>query len=462
MGARYWRISAIQTPGGALSVGALVLSDGTTDYAASVTSGDLTAGFRIEFDLAVSVAVTTLKLTAVTASGFPVSCLLESSADGILWNAIGGLIEAIVYPGDGAVKTIVVGDKYFSKTVLLLHGNGVNGSTLVVDSSSSAKTVTAHGTARISTDQSEYNGSSIVFDADGAYLSVPNDASLQFGTDAFTIEIDALLLSLSDTGTFVCRISGTYGIAYEWAFQIVNSTTLRFYIGARGVSSAVRDFTIPAISLGTWTTFSVGRDVKGVLRAGANGQLSANTYVNTEDLVGNLPLTVGVTDVGGVLYNPLRAHVAEIRLTKGVVRYTANYVVHTQPHLHATTGVVEPAVTTLGAPSGVVHLTSADLQDTVSACVASGVVTLDQLDGGYWRIVGTVAEKALPNNTPLQRRVVLIDERSHRVIRETWSDAAGNYAFNDISGGRTYTVLTYDHTGLYRAVIADNLSPTLP
>jgi hypothetical protein len=199
-----------------------------------------------------------------------------------------------------------------------------------------------------------------------------------------------------------------------------------------------------------------------VLRAAANGQMSATTYTSTENLVGDLPLFVGVANIGGVLYNRLNANVAEIRITNSLVRYFGNYAVHTQPHLHATVGVVDPAVTTLGAPSGVVHLTSADFQDAGLSAVDSGVVSLDQLDGGYWRIVATVAEKALPNNTPLQRRVVLIDERSHRVIRETWSDAAGNYAFNDISGARTYTVLAYDHTGLYGAVIADNLSPTMP
>ena len=62
---------------------------------------------------------------------------------------------------------------------------------------------------------------------------------------------------------------------------------------------------------------------------------------------------------------------------------------------------------------------------------------------------------------PVARRVILIEERSGRVIRETWSDATtGVYSFPNIMGGRKYTVVSYDHTGFYRAVIADNLEPT--
>jgi len=47
---------------------------------------------------------------------------------------------------------------------LLLHGDGVNNSTTIIDSSSVPKTVTALGDARISTAQSKFGVSSIFFD----------------------------------------------------------------------------------------------------------------------------------------------------------------------------------------------------------------------------------------------------------------------------------------------------------
>ncbi len=81
-------------------------------------------------------------------------------------------------------------------------------------------------------------------------------------------------------------------------------------------------------------------------------------------------------------------------------------------------------------------------------------------DVGAFRMAGTVTSLGSPNQ-PLRRRVNLIDELTGRIIRETWSDATtGAYSFDSIAGGRLYTVISYDHTGLFRAVIADKLTPT--
>ncbi|MBL0422573.1 hypothetical protein JI739_19670 [Ramlibacter sp. AW1] len=76
------------------------------------------------------------------------------------------------------------------------------------------------------------------------------------------------------------------------------------------------------------------------------------------------------------------------------------------------------------------------------------------------RITGTVKEKASPVNAPVVRKVVLIDQASQRVLRTAWSDGAGNYVFDQVNPERLYTVVSYDHTGAYRAVIADSLKPT--
>lgn len=82
----------------------------------------------------------------------------------------------------------------------------------------------------------------------------------------------------------------------------------------------------------------------------------------------------------------------------------------------------------------------------------------DLEDGGQYRIVGTVKVKGSPN-VPVHRRVVLINERSRRIVRETWSDpVTGAYAFEGIRGDVAYTTLAYDYTGNYRGVLADNLT----
>lgn len=68
------------------------------------------------------------------------------------------------------------------------------------------------------------------------------------------------------------------------------------------------------------------------------------------------------------------------------------------------------------------------------------------------RIQGVVADE------PLRRRVLLIDEATFTVVRETWSDAVtGAYAFEHIDARPQYLVIAFDHEERHRAVVADNL-----
>ena len=79
-------------------------------------------------------------------------------------------------------------DEEFDKVSLLLHGDGTNGSTTIIDSSSSPKAVTAVGDAQISTAQSKFGGASIAFDGAGDWLTTPASNNFAFGIGDFTIE----------------------------------------------------------------------------------------------------------------------------------------------------------------------------------------------------------------------------------------------------------------------------------
>ena len=79
---------------------------------------------------------------------------------------------------------------------------------------------------------------------------------------------------------------------------------------------------------------------------------------------------------------------------------------------------------------------------------------------GDHRIAGTVKHrvKGVIADEPLQRRVLLIDQATYVVVRETWSDAStGAYSFDHIDPVPRYLVIAFDHTRQHRAVIADNL-----
>lgn len=87
-------------------------------------------------------------------------------------------------------------------------------------------------------------------------------------------------------------------------------------------------------------------------------------------------------------------------------------------------------------------------------------VMADAYDSGKYRITGTTKRKGTPDS-PTRVRVCLFDQLSKRLARETWSDAAtGAYAFTCLRSG-TYFVVSFDHTGAFNAVIADNVASEL-
>ena len=96
-----------------------------------------------------------------------------------------------------------------------------------------------------------------------------------------------------------------------------------------------------------------------------------------------------------------------------------------------------------------------------SATLQNGLRTNSaQYSPGNGRLANKVEIKAFPSNTPAGRRVVLHRHTDGKPVAETWSDATtGSYAFENIDEKQKYYVVAFDHTGSYRAVIADNLTP---
>lgn len=80
--------------------------------------------------------------------------------------------------------------------------------------------------------------------------------------------------------------------------------------------------------------------------------------------------------------------------------------------------------------------------------------------GPYSTPVGSTKNVGTPN-TPVRRRVVLIDQPTLLPVREMWSDpVTGAYQFQRLSAG-TYFVASFDHTGEYNGeIMTDVVLPT--
>ena len=122
------------------------------------------------------------------------------------------------------------------------------------------------------------------------------------------------------------------------------------------------------------------------------------------------------------------------------------------PASHTTASLLPGSLLrTTQATAGAAHV---DVAWRMEMRVVAGAVA-----GARGRIAGTVKVKGAPDY-PVSRRVRLYRDADGALVGETWSDAAtGAYAFDGINRSMAYSVLSYDHTHSFRAVVADNLTP---
>lgn len=71
---------------------------------------------------------------------------------------------------------------------LLLHGDGSNGSTTIIDSGPLGKTFTANGNAQLSTGAPKFGTASMLFDGTGDYVTTPDSADFVLGSDDWTMD----------------------------------------------------------------------------------------------------------------------------------------------------------------------------------------------------------------------------------------------------------------------------------
>ena len=236
-------------------------------------------------------------------------------------------MSPIYVPGKLVLKKDpVLAEPHYNNVTLLLHGNGTNGSTTITDSSPSPKTVTAVGDAQISTAQSKFGGASIAFDGNGDYLTVPYNSGFQIGSGSFTVE-------------FFFRLAANSTPSYGQSFVTVrnsgvsNGWSVSHYLGQISCAIAGQGSGLQgSIVLNTWQYAALTYD-------GTNGRLF---------LDGTLLSTFAATPVDNtnalvVCNEPTfdnnrssNCFIDELRITKGVARYTANFTTPAAPFPEAT------------------------------------------------------------------------------------------------------------------------------
>jgi len=292
--------------------------------------------------------------------------------------------------------------------------------------------------------------------ADFTYIAGGNSSGMTYTSTAFNVT-NASTFSL-EFWFYPRTISATYQQNLV-AIGDRNATGVCIYTNTDGtiICFAQGSLTITGsvVALNTWHHIAL---------CFSNGALALFVdgikYSNTSTLI---TVTTSILRVGRLTgFDCIDGKIAGIRFTSGVLRYTANFTPPTAA-FPETNGVVidflaVDAYTNRARSLNTPILFNSQTAQTFGAyTVMTNVIFADTQDGGLGMISGTVKEKHVPSNLPLHRKVWLVEQRSQRVIRETWSDeTTGNYSFTGIKIGPLYTVIAFDYTGAYRAVISDS------
>jgi len=218
------------------------------------------------------------------------------------------------------------GDVHFPKVKLLLPFNGSNGATSTTDSSNSNNSVTFVGTAQISTAQSKFGSSSMLFDGDSDYLTVTNSSFSTFNASGatFTIEFWVYFNSISGQQDFVMNYANSSG------GLVIRKNNSGNVLGVN-LSGDGADITgTTALSAGQWYHIALSGS-SGSYKLFLNGTQEGSTYTGALG-AGSSTYQIGAFYWSGTLYGPLNGYLDDMRFTAGLARYTSNFTPPTTAH----------------------------------------------------------------------------------------------------------------------------------
>lgn len=421
------------------------------------------SGFFLAWDFGAAVDVDGLRLgSGASANTCPRGVTAQWSDDGQSWVTL-SITLAIKYPGAFSMTAPVTStdvDDFASSVTLKLQCDGANNSITFQDGSPLPIPVTPLNGARISNAVVRNDGAALLLES-GGVLSVAHAPGLNLVEGDFTVEL--WVYKTDSRAVFILDKDGAAGSAYaQWSLLCVGGK-LQFRIGTASLVGFQTGTCATDVPLNQWSHLAFTRSGT-TLRLFVGGVLDgAGTFTQSVSMVdGGRPLLIGNSSGQADWFG---GYMDDIRVTKGVARYTASF---TPPaRLGASPQFVETDASSLkskwqSSSVGTDAFSGASLPDGAAGGHLKPVPFFDVYNGGIGLVYGTVKEQSSPANTPLRRRMLLIDERSRVTIRQTWSDAVtGNYEFRGVKEGVTYSVLSYDHTGAFRAVVADGQIPEL-
>lgn len=345
---------------------------------------------------------------------------------------------------------------------LLLHCDGTNGGTSIVDSSVNVQVPTqigGGGSVFTSTASARFGASSLRFGGSHA-ISYASSALFEAASRDWSIQCWVNIDSGVASGfrhiwqLFGASIQFRANLCYDAA-----NSRFQFYT-ENGSGTGAAHIVGRALVPGVWTHTAVVKEGKAIT-LWVDGAAVGST-VTPAIPSGNLGLAIGTQNFSPNSTDGWLGYIDEFQAKMGTAIASVSFSPPTSPYpdsvLEAPSSI-KPLVWAKAQVPGqfLTKVATAISPDTAS----SRGLRKDVYYGGGGMIVGFTKEQNVPSATVYApRRLLLIRERGDVVVGETWSNGyTGAYAFMYVDMNAKYTIVAYDHTNTYGAEVATGVSP---
>ena len=248
------------------------------------------------------------------------------------------------YSEDGSTwnNTSVVSDPYYDKVSLLLPMTGSNNSTNIVDDSKHNHNVTLVGNVKVVSSESWFGNGSAVFDGTSDNLVIQNNSVFDLTNQDWTIE--AWIRPTGDWSKYNAIISkrgngGSEGTDGDWELYLrQNNGGISFYSASSGGQQESSAVPVPNI----WNHVAAVRNGR-IITLYLNG-ISVLSFSADTLYTANRKVYVGSWPNGNEYFT---GNLSDVRVTKGVARYTSNFDPRNLPQAPANR---VNGLSTLGTP----------------------------------------------------------------------------------------------------------------
>jgi hypothetical protein len=218
------------------------------------------------------------------------------------------------------------------ETSLLIHSDEVEGSTSFKDSSTYGHTVTATGNIHHDTETTigggpgKFGRSSMFSDGDD-YLTIADHSSFDFGYGDFTIDFWLRLNSAGGNKNYIARRGDGYNDSL-WFFRTENGPQYQFYWNDNSNNYNMLGG-VPETNV--WHHLAIVRRGRLVKMYEDGIVIDTHTETTPRSYDPGLEVLVGARYGGGVI-QPLDGWIDEIRISKGIARWTDSFVPPNKPY----------------------------------------------------------------------------------------------------------------------------------